>query len=405
MISLNLLSSLSNLTFGTTSSPVDRKPGKTKAKILVPPELMKQIGDAASRKTEFLYDGLTSEQRAKVAVINAFAHSSIEFLNEYRVVGVVGFGGNGCVVAAEDKRVFQGPVAIKIIYKPRPGRNQEFPGEITNLRELNTVCESRGVLRCLAAWQDWNHFYLVTELFGSDWTAGIPGTNHPNLKFQTLSCGKMRAHSLQFSSGASDLWSWQLAHRRYMRKTQGSQLLPTDPIKHILRQIALALLAIHNAGFFHGDVKLENILLEYPTSTFGGVNKSDFPGVMIADYGHCRRVEEGVLRYGTEEVAPVEFLEGSPFLQDKLDGRRSDVFALGIVLFVLLSERGRFPKVARWRQADVFLDVEGEFPCQFDDCVSVGARSLLNGMCMVDPSRRLDLVGVLEHPWLIGSDL
>ncbi|KAJ3061615.1 hypothetical protein HDU99_005502, partial [Rhizoclosmatium hyalinum] len=114
MISLNLLSSLSNLTFGTTSSvdpmplkPVDRKPGKTKAKILVPPELMKQIGDAASRKTEFLYDGLTSEQRAKVAVINAFAHSSVEFLNEYRVVGVVGFGGNGCVVAAEDKRVFQ----------------------------------------------------------------------------------------------------------------------------------------------------------------------------------------------------------------------------------------------------------------------------------------------------------
>ncbi|KAJ3075456.1 hypothetical protein HDU98_008075 [Podochytrium sp. JEL0797] len=391
---------------------------KLKVKALVPSHLVNQIASATKRKTLSPYETLPALQRAQVSVINAFIHSPNEFLVQYKILGVVGYGGNGCVLAAQEVTASEDasrlPVAIKIIYKPTIGtKSQAYPREITALRDLNRLCASTAILRCLSTWQDSHHFYLVTELFGSDWTAGE--AQKPPLVFQTISNGSLPAtvtHTLPFSQGAVDLWSWQLAHRRYMQQTRRISLLPMEPIKHILRECATALLEIHNAGFYHGDVKLENILLEFPGSAFGNVNKPDYPLLMLADYGHAERVEKGIRRYGTEEVSPPEFLRDSPFTSGELDGRCSDVFALGVVLYVLLSEKGQFPRsvnlAPRGKGSVSYLELVeeagGKFPFNFDSSFSEGCKDLLEGMCRVDPTRRFDLRQVLGHVWLNGNE-
>ncbi|KAI9334934.1 kinase-like domain-containing protein [Obelidium mucronatum] len=375
-----------------------------KVKIMVPEQFYTSL-PVRPQKTSFLYENLTAEQKAKVAVINAFANSPYEFLEKYKVSAIVGFGGNGCVVSATETTEHGPlPVAIKIIYKVHTGKNQKLPLEILALRELNGVCTSTSVLRCLAAFQDSHHFYLVTELFGSDWLAHIPDSKRRNIIFNSK-CGKeIRSHSLSFTQGNVDAWAWQIAHRRYMYQTTGIQLLPTEPVKHIIRECAKALSAIHEAGFYHGDVKLENILLEFPTSTFG--NKSDAPKLMLADYGHCSKVANGIKRYGTEEVAPPEFLNDGPAF---LDGRASDVFALGMVLCVLLSDHGLFPRAAKGTKRHGFKALlekkEGRFPFDFRDAFSNGARELLNGMCMVDPDCRFTMNTVMHNAWLNSNDI
>ncbi|KAJ3012797.1 UNVERIFIED_CONTAM: hypothetical protein HDU68_001025 [Siphonaria sp. JEL0065] len=377
---------------------------KLNVKIMVPSDFFSSLPTRPKRKA-YLYENLTAEQKAKVAVINAFANSPQEFLEKYVVKAVVGYGGNGCVVAAEEKTEHKSfPVAIKIIYKVHVGKNQKFPTEVTALRELNAVCTSSSVLRCLAAFQDSHHWYLVTELFGSDWLSHVPSVRRDNLTFTSNTSGSIQKHSLPFSQGNVDAWGWQVAHRRYMLQTAGTQLLPTEPIKHIIRECAKALLSIHDVGYFHGDVKLENILLEYPNLSFG--NKSDSPLLMLADYGYCAKVSDGIQRYGTEEIAPPEFLGDGPGF---LDGRASDVYALGMVLFVLMSEFGMFPSAVKSAKEIGYRGLlrmdGGKFPFDFSDTYSEGARDLLNGMCMVNPEKRLDMRAVLSQAWLCSNDV
>ncbi|ORY46849.1 kinase-like protein [Rhizoclosmatium globosum] len=238
-----------------------------------------------------LVSNLTSEQKARVAVIYAFALNHELFLTHFNVCGVIGHGTNGVVLGAKDLSTGQS-VAIKIIYKTQVSTNEPFPSEIGVLKALNShPLTSSTTLNFVTAWQDEHHFYLVTQFFGTNWMASVPESKLAPILFQSNSM------------------------RRYQHLTEGTTLLPLQPIKHIIRSVASALWGIHQA-----------------------VGDCTHPQVLLADYGHCDRVEAGISRYGTREVSPPEFLA-------ILDGQTADVFALGIVLYSLLSEIGSLPTV------------------------------------------------------------
>jgi tRNA A-37 threonylcarbamoyl transferase component Bud32 len=103
----------------------------------------------------------------------------------------------------------------------------------------------------------------------------------------------------------------------------------------IANQIASALEAAHNAGIVHRDLKTDNIFL---------LDREDSPDhVKVLDFGVSRFVtatEEKVIIGTPEYMAPEQIM--SP---DKVD-RRADIYALGVVLYEMITARRPFQKDA-----------------------------------------------------------
>jgi tetratricopeptide (TPR) repeat protein len=105
--------------------------------------------------------------------------------------------------------------------------------------------------------------------------------------------------------------------------------LPQDEAVSIARQIALGLGAAHASGIVHRDLKPANVLLR------------DDGRACISDFGVARsagaaRMTGTGLMVGTPDYVSPEQARGEPV------GPRSDLYALGLILYEMLSGRGAF---------------------------------------------------------------
>ncbi|KAI8608974.1 kinase-like domain-containing protein [Chytriomyces sp. MP71] len=378
-----------------------------------------------------LYAGLGKEDKARLAVAAAITLNSAQFTERYTPSRVIGFGNNGaCLLCHDSTTGLQ--VAIKVIYRAQSAE-PPYPA----CPEIDTLTAVQGaspyIIAYKASWQDRNHIYLVTEPWG-DPTAPEPADADPAPPPLRIS----DTLHLPVSTGSSDLFAWSYAARLHEYSTHaGSLHLPHSPLKRIIAQVAHALRGINTRGYVHGDVKLENILIRYPA------HDATEPEARLVDFGHARPLRGGAGgRYGTRIVAAPEFLSDSPFDEGARDARAADVFALGMVLYLLLNGDGGMPEVCNEMQRDAvgFFDLvsvdKGRFPFEggvlgtardggdgYDNRSSVDgdtgvegsssglegiegdALDLLHAMCMVNPVRRLTIDQVLEHPWLAEVQL
>ncbi len=115
------------------------------------------------------------------------------------------------------------------------------------------------------------------------------------------------------------------------RYTLVNRLLPQAVIARLGARIALALAHAHGVGIVHRDIKPSNVLVHWPTDT-----------LKLTDFGLARTLETAATRTGVILGSPAflapEQLAGAPA------DRRSDVYALGVTLFQLLS--GKLPFAA-----------------------------------------------------------
>eukprot|EP00939_MAST-03C_sp_MAST-3C-sp1_P005312 g5312.t1 len=174
----------------------------------------------------------------------------------------------------------------------------------------------------------------------------------------------------------------------------------------LLSQIGRGLTALHTFGVVHRDLKPENIALKHDKS-------QPFPqnSLKIMDFGFS--LMHGV---GCEGSDPENMMVvGSPqymapeIVQAYFDGTspkytpKADVWALGVILFVLLC--GRMPfETRRGNILDAHRAVVSKKPAF--DCLrrlSHGANDLVRRMLRRDPSRRIALVDVLKHPWVVDD--
>jgi serine/threonine-protein kinase len=99
-------------------------------------------------------------------------------------------------------------------------------------------------------------------------------------------------------------------------------------IKHVIYNAALALEHAHENGFFHRDVKPDNIML-----TKNGT-------VKVMDFGIARAVDSTLTKTGSVMGTPA-YMSPEQASGYKIDGR-SDVFSLGVILYELLTGRRPF---------------------------------------------------------------
>ena len=128
---------------------------------------------------------------------------------------------------------------------------------------------------------------------------------------------------------------------RFMKQV-GTQGAPTWAAAHVIREIATALAYAHEFGgqeIVHRDVTPENIML-----AFGG-------DVKLIDFGISRSRVDGTLTNIGMVVGRRAYVPPEAWAGNKVD-RRADVFALGVVLWELLTAR-RLEELedARWKDS------------------------------------------------------
>ncbi|KAA0149526.1 hypothetical protein FNF29_05912 [Cafeteria roenbergensis] len=176
--------------------------------------------------------------------------------------------------------------------------------------------------------------------------------------------------------------------------------------RNAMHQAVAAIEWCHRNGVVHRDLKPENILLTEAKRS---------AAVKVADFGFAKTIRPGshplTTPCGTPGYVAPEILKSAGTYGY---GLSSDVWSLGVLLFILLSgeppfylpttsmKTGKKLKDEREREAEMFRRIRhGVY--HMDNAVwtevTPEARSLVTSMLTVDPDERPTLMQVQRHPW------
>jgi serine/threonine protein kinase len=206
----------------------------------------------------------------------------------YVILDLVGVGGMGRVYRAEQTNLGR-TVAVKIIHPHLVGEENAAARFITEARAASSLNHPNSVSIIDFGKTDRGELYLVMEFLRGKDLARVAYEEHP---------------------------------------------LPIKRTIRILVQVLAALSEAHELGIIHRDLKPENIILERARQ--GG----DF--VKVVDFGLAKMRAEtvgGITKPGIVCGTP-EYMSPEQGRGDVLDAR-SDVYAVGVVLYQLLT--GRLP--------------------------------------------------------------
>lgn len=152
----------------------------------------------------------------------------------------------------------------------------------------------------------------------------------------------------------------------------------------LITQAAEALAVAHDAGIVHRDIKPANIMID----ASGRVKVADFG---IAQVSTQTRMTQSGMLVGTPEYISPEQCHG-----EKLDGR-SDIYALGVTLYQLLS--GRTPFDADTPAALVYQIVEGPISPvgELNPTIPPGVQAIVAKMMHTDRDQRFQSAEDLIH--------
>mmetsp|Transcript_120814 Transcript_120814/g.352914 ORF Transcript_120814/g.352914 Transcript_120814/m.352914 type:complete len:770 (-) Transcript_120814:157-2466(-) len=154
----------------------------------------------------------------------------------------------------------------------------------------------------------------------------------------------------------------------------------------VLEQLADGLRFLHGQCIIHRDLKLENVLVASERKEGSLV----FYGVKITDFGLSKAIgvglSEALSTVGTQPYIAPEVMSTRSY------DFRSDLWCLGVLLYVLLAGQFPFEKIST-EQGDIDRVVTNLK-------VSETARSVVQGLLRLEPTARLCLQDVSTHRWL-----
>ncbi|KAI4675478.1 uncharacterized protein J4E88_007511 [Alternaria novae-zelandiae] len=194
--------------------------------------------------------------------------------------------------------------------------------------------------------------------------------------------------------------------------------LTLDIVHRVFAEMVSAVRYLHTQLIVHRDIKLENVLLNIPVSTVPLLkNPQCHPHAIatLTDLGLSRRIpappESPLLttRCGSEDYAAPEILLGQPY-----DGRSTDAWALGVLLYALME--GRLPfdpppgkaasrsraahRIARCDWSWVkFGDEDGEWDAEKGN-EWAGARECVEGLLKKASRGRKSLEDIEKLDWV-----
>jgi eukaryotic-like serine/threonine-protein kinase len=206
------------------------------------------------------------------------------FGNRYEILELLGEGGMGTVYKASDREVDR-IVALKVI-RPDMAASPEVLARFKQELVLSHKVTHRNVIRIYDLAEAQGVKFITMEL--------VEGQNLQSL---------LKVRTRLFAPEAVD----------------------------ITRQVCQALEAAHSVGIIHRDLKPQNIMID------------DTGRVVVMDFGLARTVRGNGLTQHGAFLGTIEYMSPEQALGTELD-QRSDIFALGLILYELLS--GELPFLA-----------------------------------------------------------
>lgn len=163
---------------------------------------------------------------------------------------------------------------------------------------------------------------------------------------------------------------------------------PEEEAKPLFAQVTSALDHMHSHNIIHRDIKAENVF-------FSGPNI-----VKVGDFGFSTQVssrDDALQTFcGSPPYAAPEL-----FYEDSYVGPLVDIWALGVLLFFMLTANMPFkaPTVSGLKK----LIIDGQF--SIPTYLSPECHWLLKGILQQNPSSRLTLVQVKRCRWMMGQTL
>ncbi|KAI5699518.1 hypothetical protein M8J76_003468 [Diaphorina citri] len=150
----------------------------------------------------------------------------------------------------------------------------------------------------------------------------------------------------------------------------------------LFRQILSAVAYCHANNVVHRDIKAENLLFD------------ENGDIKLADFGFSNYFTPGHMLTtwcGSPPYAAPELFGGREY-----DGTKSDVWSLGVVLYVMVTAQLPFdgPNLAVLKQRILF----GKFRIPF--YMSAECENLIRSMLVLDPAKRLTLTQISNHKWM-----
>ena len=150
-------------------------------------------------------------------------------------------------------------------------------------------------------------------------------------------------------------------------------------------QVCKAIEYCHSYNVAHRDLKPENVLID------------KFPHVKITDFGLCGYIKDDIKMKtfcGSTAYCSPECLCATEY-----DGRLSDIWSLGILLFVMVTgdspwDQNTGKMITQIKNADFNIP-----PQISDQC-----RDLITRMVRIDPVDRITIQEIIQHPWMKMAD-
>ncbi|KAG8737762.1 hypothetical protein FRC10_007817 [Ceratobasidium sp. 414] len=192
----------------------------------------------------------------------------------------------------------------------------------------------------------------------------------------------------------------------------------TEPLlRRLWGELCRAVGWMHSVALVHRDIKLENILVtSNPFET--PVPPLTTPLLKLTDFGLSRFIDPAhpqlSTRCGSEEYAAPEIVMGSPY-----DGRETDAWACGVVLFALgtavlpfadppssspapsVHSSSQSPPPQQQQRRSYLLRIA---QCQYDPSgLSEGARRVVGRLLVRTPSKRAKIAELWNDSWMRGA--
>lgn len=164
------------------------------------------------------------------------------------------------------------------------------------------------------------------------------------------------------------------------KELQKSHTLDEQHTATIMEELADALTYCHEKKVIHRDIKPENLLLGFRGE------------VKIADFGwsvHTPSLRRKTM-CGTLDYLPPEMIERRTY------NEKVDLWCIGVLCYELLVGNPPFESPSHNETYRRILKVDVRFP----PSLPLGAQDLISKLLRYQPSERLPLAQILEHPWV-----
>jgi len=191
----------------------------------------------------------------------------------------------------------------------------------------------------------------------------------------------------------------------------------------LMQEVASALAFLHGVGVVHADLKPENLLLCSEKRVDGTIKLIDFGCAVLSKDKYLYDKEESeeigslqlVKDNNFNEIMSENSLIGTSayfpperFLSGKTPDPASDMWALGIILYIMLTGVHPYDLTGMANDAEIEEHIRNNssplIVPELSTHLSPYALDLVLNLLMADPNKRITADEMLKHPWIANEE-